>query len=173
MEHLDDIPLDELQEALDTVEGAEPATRLIAAIAYKNGVTQTELAAWFAVERKTIYNWLTRFESAASERAVKNSRRPGRKRKVTESQYHRFVAAMQEFPARYGYDEPTWTPALAQQYLADEFDVAYSIPSCRRLMKEAGLRYRRPQRPVADASGTETESCDDERTAGERRWLPE
>ena len=41
MDHLDEISVEELQRALNSVEGNKPAQRLTAAIAYKNGVTQT------------------------------------------------------------------------------------------------------------------------------------
>jgi hypothetical protein len=40
--HLDQISVEELQDALDNVDGKKPAQRLLAAIAYKNGVTQTK-----------------------------------------------------------------------------------------------------------------------------------
>jgi len=43
VDHLDKISVEELQNALDNVEGKKPTQRLLAAIAYKNGVTQTEL----------------------------------------------------------------------------------------------------------------------------------
>jgi transposase len=35
-----------------------------------------------------------------------------------------------------GLDAPAWTPALVQQYLDETYDVEYSIPSCRRLLKK-------------------------------------
>jgi chromosome segregation and condensation protein ScpB len=44
VDHLDEISVEELQDALDNVEEKKPTQRLLAAIAYKNGVTQTELA---------------------------------------------------------------------------------------------------------------------------------
>jgi len=43
VDHLDEISVEELQTALDNVEGKKPTQRLLAAIAYKNGLTQTEL----------------------------------------------------------------------------------------------------------------------------------
>ena len=66
MDHLDDISVKELQDALDNVEGKEPTERLLAAIAYKNGVAQAELAEWYDVQRRTIYNWLKRFDADES-----------------------------------------------------------------------------------------------------------
>jgi len=53
MNHLDEISVEELQDALDNVDGKNPTQRLLAAIAYKNGVTQTELAEWYDVQRRT------------------------------------------------------------------------------------------------------------------------
>lgn len=66
MDHLDDISVEELQDALDNVEGKKPTERLLAAIAYKNGVAQTELAEWYDVQRRIIYNWLKRLDADES-----------------------------------------------------------------------------------------------------------
>ena len=43
MDHLNEIAVEELQDALNNVDGSKPTQRLMAAIAYKNGITQTEL----------------------------------------------------------------------------------------------------------------------------------
>ncbi len=53
MDYLDEISAEELQDALDNVDGARPTQRLLAPIAYKNGVTQTELTEWYGVQRRT------------------------------------------------------------------------------------------------------------------------
>jgi chromosome segregation and condensation protein ScpB len=84
--HLDGISVEELQDALGNVDGKEPAQRLLAAIAYKNGVTQTELAEWYDVQRQKIYSWLTRLNTDESlEQAVSDDKQTGRKRKLSES----------------------------------------------------------------------------------------
>ena len=87
MNHLDEISVEELQDALDNVDGNKPIQRLLAAIAYKNGVTQTELAEWYDVQRRTIYSWLKRLDTDESlEQAVSDDKRTGRKRKLSELQ---------------------------------------------------------------------------------------
>jgi len=53
VDYLDEISAEELQDALDNVDGARPTQRLLAPIAYKNGVTQTELTEWYGVQRRT------------------------------------------------------------------------------------------------------------------------
>lgn len=169
MEHLEAISLDELQDALGAVEGSRPAQRLIAAIAHKEGISQSELAEWFGVERKTIYNWLMRLESGDLPGAVQDENRPGRRRKLGAAQRETVQQLLQESPTVVGFDASSWTPALLRSYLDETYDVEYSIPSCRRLMKEAGLVYRQPTASDATAQGLEPTDG----WMARKRWLPE
>lgn len=170
MDHLDDVSLEDLQRALDDVEGKKPTQRLLAAIAYKNGVTQTELAAWYGVERRTIYNWLTRLDADSLEQAVVDADRPGRPRKLSSTQQQELERTLHAPPSDVGYDEPAWSPALVRRYIDEAFGVEYSLPSCRRLMKEAGLRYRPSSRSASPATTDGVSDADTPRDVG--RWLP-
>jgi hypothetical protein len=77
---LDEISIDELQDALDDVDGKKPTQRLLMSIAYKSGVTLTELAEWYDVQRRTIYSWLTRLDTDESrEQAVSCDSKIGEK----------------------------------------------------------------------------------------------
>ncbi|MDB2246562.1 IS630 family transposase, partial [Halorubrum ezzemoulense] len=152
-----------LQEALDNVDGNKPTQRLLAAIAYKNGVTQTELAEWYDTERKTIYNWLNRLDTDEPlEQAVTDAHRSGRRRKLSEKQQQEFEQTVHESPEEIGVDAPAWTPALAQEYLEETYGVDYSIPSCRRLLKEAGLSYQKPRRSASESDEDEQHEFYDE-----------
>jgi transposase len=171
--HLDEISVEELQDALDNVEGKKPAERLLAAIAYKNGVEQAELAEWYDVQRRTIYNWLKRLDTDESlEHAVVDAHRSGRTRKLSESQQQEFEETVHDSPEEIGIDAPAWTPALVQQFLDETYDVEYSIPSCRRLLKEAGLSYQKPRRSAAEADEDEQEEFRDELKKSSGRWTP-
>jgi transposase len=173
MDHLDEISVEELQDALDNVEENKPTQRLLAAIAYKNGVTQTELAEWHDTGRRTIYSWLMRFDTDEPlEQAVSDAHRSGRKRKLSESQQKEFEQTVHEPPEVVGIDAPAWTPALVQEFLEDTYGVEYSYPSCRRLLKEAGLSYQKPRRTAAEADESDQEKFHDELKKSERRWTP-
>ena len=167
MDHLEDITVEQLQAALDAVEGKKPTQRLLAAIAYKNGVTQTELAEWYGVERRTIYSWLTRLDASSLEQAVYDSHRSGRPRKLSDEQQEVLERTVREPPADVGYEELAWTPALLQHWIQETYDVEYSIPSCRRFLKEAGLRYRRSPAGITEDASSES----DERTVGDGAWV--
>lgn len=171
MKHLDEIPIEDLQRALDDVERAKPAQRLLAAIAYKNGVTQTELAEWHDVQRKTIYSWLTRLEDEPLAEAVADEHRSGRPRKLSADQRAQLKRRLHEPPSDVGYDASAWTPVLLQEFVRDAFDVEYSIPSCRRLLKEAGLRYRPPRRTAA-ADSDDREPSHSDHPESDGYWTP-
>jgi len=171
--HLDETSVKELQDALDNVDGKKPTQRLLAAIAYKNGVSQTELAEWYDVQRRTIYSWLKRLDTDESlEQAVSDAKRTGRKRKLSETQQEEFEETVHDPPSEVGIDAPAWTPALAQDYLDETYGVEYSIPSCRRLLKEAGLSYQKPRRSAAEADQDEQEEFYDVLKKSGGRWTP-
>ncbi len=140
MGHLEDVSVSDLQRALERVEGKKPTQRLITAIAYKHGVTQTELAAWYGVQRRTIYNWLTRFDDRPIEAAVYDDERPGRPRKLTPGQQDALYATLGDPPTAAGLDETVWTADLVRRYVEERFGVTYSRSSCRRLLNEATER---------------------------------
>lgn len=173
MDHLDDISVEELQQTLDKVEDNKPTQRLTAAIAYKNGVTQTELAEWYGVQRRTIYSWLKRFETVPLDQAVQDDHRSGRPRKLSKSQQNKLEQTLQQPPTEAGIDAPAWTPALLDEFLEETFDVDYSISSCRRLMKEAGLSYQKPRRTAADAEPEDQDEFHDELKKTDERWTPQ
>lgn len=172
MDHLDEISVEELQDALDNVEGNKPTQRLTAAIAYKKGVTQTELAEWYGVQRRTIYSWLKRLEQEPLEQALQDDHRSGRPRKLTEKQQNQLDHILQQPPTEVDIDAAAWTPALLREFLNERFDVDYSLPSCRRLMKEAGLSYQKPHRTTAEADSKDREESHDEFTQSDGRWTP-
>jgi transposase len=167
--HLDEISVEELQDALDNVDGTKPTQRLLAAIAYKNGVTQTELAEWYGVQRRTIHSWLNRLDTDESiEQAVRDNKRTGRKQKLSEERQEEFEATVHDSPGEVGID----APALVQQFLEETYGVEYSIPSCRRLLKQSGLSYQKPRRKAAEADETEQEAFHDEFKKSGGRWTP-
>jgi transposase len=85
---------------------------------------------------------LSRLDEGVMCRAVTDKKRPGRPRKLSPEERTRLETTLQESPAEAGYDVPAWTPELVRRHVREAFGVEYSLPSCRRLLSEAGLRYR-------------------------------
>lgn len=85
MEHLTEIFIEQLQEALDPVDKKPPVQSLITSIVFNNRITQSELADWLDVGRKTIYNWLTRMEERDLRSAFTDTHRAGRENSLQRS----------------------------------------------------------------------------------------
>jgi transposase len=174
VDHLNEISLDELHDALEKVETKRPTQRLLAAIAYKDGVPQTQLAEWNDTGRRTIYSWLMRFDTDEPLiEAVTDNHRSGRNRKLSEEELDEFRQTVRQQPEEVGYDEPAWTTKLVRHHLKETYGVEYSIPSCRRLLKEAGLSYQKPRPANVKAEPEDREEFDEtlKKTAGS--WTPQ
>lgn len=171
MAHLENVPVDDLREALETVEGKRSAQRLMVAIAYKQGVSQTDLASWYGLERKTVYNWLTRLDSRPGDlvAAARDRSRPGRTPALADEDRERLLESLRQSPDVAGYDAPAWTPELVRRHVRATYDTDYSLDSCRRLLREAGLAYRTPGE--LGTSGDELEQFCAEFTASRGGWM--
>lgn len=141
MVDLDHVSAEDLRATLDDVEAKTPALRLVVALNHKHGISQTEIAEQYGLARKTVYNWLTRFEDAPVREAIDDADRPGRPPRLPDDERSRLADRLREPPRAAGYDAESWTPWLVRDLIATEFDVEYSIPHVRRLMRESGLRY--------------------------------
>ena len=162
MEHLTDITVDDLQQALESTNGKTPVLWLVAAIAYKNGITQSDLAEWFDVKRKTIYNWLTRLEERDLYETILDEHHARRPRKFTEEQLVALESVLQNPPVEVGFDAPDWSTKLLQEFILNQFEIDYSRPSCRRLMKEAGLSYQTPRKAAVGADPEDRDAFEQE-----------
>ena len=131
--------------------------RLTTAREYLEGLSPAQIEDKYGWSRQTIYNWLNRFEERGFEAALYDDPKPGRSPKLGDDQFDRFADALQKPPTEVCYDDPVWSSQLAQQYLLEEFDIAYSQRHVRRLMHKAGVSPKRPRPEPASADEAERE----------------
>jgi len=136
MEKLDDVSAAALRDALDDATGAKAATRLLFALAYKDGVEVGTLSERYGVPESTIYYWLDRFETESIEAAITDDDRPGRPSKLSTAQRRQVTEWLRTSPREYGHEATEWTPALLRERIAAEFGVVYSLGHLRRLREE-------------------------------------
>jgi transposase len=158
MAKLDHLSVEQLHDALKHIEDKRAIQRILAAISYKDGVTQQTLADRHGVSRKTIYSWMNRFSTESLEnttiaRTATDEDCPGRPRRLSNEHRNELERQLHEPPTEAGID----ASALLHQHLRDTFDVEYSRPSCRQFLKEAGLTYQKPRRTAAEAEAEERE----------------
>jgi len=152
MARLENVSVEELEEALAEATGKREIKRLLVAIIYKRGPSAPMIAEWLDTREQTIYRWFDRLEEEPISQAIQDRQRSGRPSKLDDADRAEFQQAVQNPPSQAGYDEPAWTTGLAQQFLEDEFDAEYSRRHVQRLLKDAGLTWQtpRPQPPTAD-----------------------
>lgn len=135
MSRLDEVPVGELEDALENATRKRETVRLLTAIIYKRGPSVPMIAEWLDMREATIYRWFDRLETEPIETAVRDRDRPGRPPKLTDEQQQEFRAAVSRPPGESGYGAETWTVALARQYLEDQFGVEYTTRHVRRLLE--------------------------------------
>ena len=138
MSRLEDVPVVDLEEALENATRKRETMRLMTAVIYKRGPSVPMLAEWLDVRAAIIYGWFDRLESEPVAAAVRDRSRPGRPPRLTDDQRQEFRDVVSDSPAKSGYDADAWTVTLAQQYLEDRFDVEYSSRHVRRLLDSPG-----------------------------------
>ncbi|WP_435186715.1 winged helix-turn-helix domain-containing protein [Halobellus sp. EA9] len=100
---------------------------------------------------QTVYDWL----DVVAERdatALGDLPRPGQSTRLTEERWSELTATLAASPSEAGYNDPTWTPALVRNHIAETFDVEYSLTHMYRVIKRARLSYQtaRPRHYKAD-----------------------
>jgi transposase len=145
MARLERVSADELREYLDEVTEKRPTLRLVVGINYKEGVSQSALADWYAISRTTVHNWLNRLERLADEPfedVIFDADRSGRPPKLTTDQWDELVSILHESPTEIGIDAPHWSPRLVQILIDEKFDVEYSRRHVRELLNRAGFTWK-------------------------------
>lgn len=153
--------LEQVHEQLADETDPKAIKRLTAAREYLEGLSPEEIEDKYDWHHQTVYNWLNRFEERGVEAALFDESRSGRPPELSDEQFEQFAAALHESPEKAGYDDPAWSSALAQHYLIETFDVAFSRRHVRRLMHEAGVSPQSPRPQPASADEDEREAFEE------------
>lgn len=158
---LDGVDEEQLRQQLRTETDAKAVKRLTSALLYGQGKSPAEIEELLGFPEQTVYDWLDTVAECDST-ALGDLPRPGQPTRLTDAQWTELTATLAASPSDAGYDDPTWTPALVHEYIAETFDVEYSLAHMYRVMKRAGLSYQtaRPRHYKADP-------------AEQRRWRGE
>jgi transposase len=135
--------------------------RIRAVEAVQNGMSVSQTATAFAVDRTTLHRWLARYrkdgDAGLQRRPV--SGRPRKLQGIDSKRIKRIVLA----PAtEFGFETDLWTVGRLHAVLVDRLNVDVSEDTVWRRLREAGLTWQTPERQYFEA---------DEETR--RRWQEE
>jgi transposase len=124
--------------------------RIRAVDAVQNGMSVSQTAAAFCVDRTTLHRWLARYDEhgQAGLRRKPVSGRPRALSAVTPDRLKRMVLA----PAtKFGFETDLWTVGRVHAVLVDRFNVVVSQDTVWRRLREAGLTWQTPERQYFEA----------------------
>ena len=156
------VTVEQVCEQLAEETDPKALKRLTVAREYLEGLSPADIETKYGWHEQTVYGWLDRFEERGFEAALYDDKPPGREPELADDQFDEFTETLQDSPEEAGYDEPAWTSKLAQQYLLEEYDVAYSRRHVQRLMKQAEVSWKKPRPDPSSADEEELEQYDEE-----------
>jgi transposase len=124
--------------------------RVRAVVAVQKGMTVSQTAMTFGVDRTTLHRWLARYdqngEAGLQRRPVRG--RPRKLGRVTAERLKRIVLA----PAtKFGFETELWTVGRLHAVLVDRLKADVSEDTVWRRLREAGLTWQTPERQYFEA----------------------
>ena len=120
----------------------------------EDGLTVTDVAHAYGINRSTIHRWLNRF-AGDGENGLERCPVPGRPRKVAGLDADALIDIVLAPATRFGYETDFWTTRRLIQVIAGRFGVALSKQTVMRRLHEAGLSYQKPERQYWELSEVE------------------
>lgn len=122
-----------------------------------NGTTAEEAAERLGVSRRTVYNWVHRFEQRADRELgdrLADAPRSGRPPTALGIIDPWIEDVIDQDPRSFGYHHTVWTAPLLQHYLADIHGIHVSRKSVSRAIARLDIRWKRPRHTLADRPDT-------------------
>jgi transposase len=113
--------------------------------ALQRGLSITEVAAAYRVDRTTLFRWHTRYIQGGDDGLL---RRPGsgRPRKLRDLDGDEWCRLVLKRASDYGYETDLWTVRRLQTVIREVHRVEVSRNTVWRRLREAGLTYQKPER---------------------------
>lgn len=116
------------------------------------GDSVEEVADRLSVNRRTVYNWVARFEQRKDlplEQRVADGARSGRPATALEIIDDLLDAVIDDDPREYGYQSTVWTADLLRRYLSAEHQIEVCSKSVSLALKRLGVVWKRPRHVLA------------------------
>ncbi len=93
-----------------------------------------DIAAWLGDDARSIERWVRLFATGGAA-GLHDAPRPGRPARLTGAQAERLADELRAGPLAFGHAQARWSGKLLARHLRANFDVAFSVRSCQRLLR--------------------------------------
>lgn len=126
-------------------------TRIRAVQAKLNGMSMTNVAEAYQVDRTTIYRWVTRYHEQKEQGLVRRSV-SGRPKVLKEIKNETFLSIILKPATAFGYETDFWSCDRVCHVVRKHFDVSTSRWTIWRRLRDLNLTYQKPERHYFEAS---------------------
>ena len=124
--------------------------RLHAVVAVGRGISVTQVAEAYGVDRRTLQRWLSRYKSDG-ESGLARQPGSGRPRTLTDLSARDFRWLVLQPATTFDFETDLWTVARLQAVLEESLEIVVSKDTIWRRLREAGLTYQKPERQYWEA----------------------
>lgn len=149
---LDEREVAQLEIVLKTTDDVRQLQQAQALLWLSEGDSASEVAERLRVDRRTVYNWASRFEQRADgefEARLADGIRSGRPVMAKGIIDPLIDLVIDSDPRDFGYRSTVWTASLLQTYLSDEHQLRVSRKSVARAIDRLRISWKRPRYQLA------------------------
>ncbi len=139
-----------VQQEITRSEESRYDHRLHGILLVSNGISCYQVAEWLGQNPVTIQRWVNRFE-ADGFAGLQEGERPGRPRRLNETQWEAVDLDLRRSPRELGYAQNLWDGKLMAHHLAEAYGVDVGVRQCQRMFRQLGFRLRKPRPVIAKA----------------------
>jgi transposase len=127
-------------------------TRTRACKAVRDGMSQSQVAKTFGVNRSTVSRWCKRYDKRKKDDGLSRLNGSGRPPVISDQQMKQIKSIVLSPATGYGFDTDFWTCRRITQVIKKELKVKTSIPTTWRWLRDLNLTYQAPERFYVQAS---------------------
>ena len=139
-----------LQDEIRRNDASRYDHRLHGVLLVAQGMTCPKVAELLGDSRRSVVNWVQRFETDGLA-GLSERQRSGRPSRLSERQLTQVQAALRSSPTEVGLATQMWDGPTLSEYLRREHRVQLKARQCQRLFRRLGFRLRKPRPQVAQA----------------------
>jgi transposase len=125
--------------------------RVRAVPAVQAGLSVTQVAEAYQVDRTTVHRWLARYDDAGGSVGLVRSPGSGRPRKLQELTVEQWRDIVLRPASQYGFETDFWTANRVHQVVTQRVGASVAQRTVLRRLREAGLTYQKPEREYCEA----------------------
>lgn len=139
-----------LQDEIRRSEESRYDHRLHGVLLVAQGMTCPEVGRLLGDAPRSVEYWIRHFEERGLAGLVEGAR-PGRPRRLSETQLQQVQAVLRRAPSEVGLSGILWDGKTLQAWLAGHYRVRLGVRQCQRMFRQFGFRLRKPRPLIAHA----------------------